>query len=217
MMRLTMANPRPVPRFLVEKYGRKSFSLSSRVTPCPVSATEISTASRLATNAVEISISRTRESCRASAALSTRLATARLMDSASARTRGRSGVRDLCRLIPSRRPLNIESAFSITSLISAGWGFGGGKGCQGGELVDQAADGFGGAGYGFSARANYLERSGIGGSGAFQVAADAFGGKRDGSEWVLDLVSHAAGHFTPCGLLLCLEQVRQIFEHDYVA
>src|SRR5581483_6930852 len=36
MMRLTIAKPSPVPRFLVEKYGRKSFSFISRVTPCPV-------------------------------------------------------------------------------------------------------------------------------------------------------------------------------------
>src|SRR5260370_42698943 len=45
-MRLTMASPNPVPRSLVEKYGKKSFSRKSLVTPCPVSLTLISTMSR---------------------------------------------------------------------------------------------------------------------------------------------------------------------------
>src|ERR1039458_6869301 len=126
-MRLTMAKPSPVPRFLVEKYGKKSFSLSSRVTPWPESATVISTASRVATKAVEISISRTTEACDASAALSTRLATARLIASLSARIFGRSAASDLWTSIPSSRPLNIESAFSMTSLMSAGCGLATGK------------------------------------------------------------------------------------------
>ena len=34
---LTMASPRPVPFFLVEKYGRNSFSLSSSEIPGPES------------------------------------------------------------------------------------------------------------------------------------------------------------------------------------
>ena len=44
-MWLTMARPRPVPRPLVEKYGRNSFSLSSAEMPQPVSATTSSTVS----------------------------------------------------------------------------------------------------------------------------------------------------------------------------
>ena len=39
----TIARPRPVPRPLVEKYGRNSFSLSSAEMPQPVSATSSST------------------------------------------------------------------------------------------------------------------------------------------------------------------------------
>ncbi len=54
MMRLTMASPNPVPSCLVEKYGKKSRSFNSWVTPWPVSATVISIASRLATSDVEI-------------------------------------------------------------------------------------------------------------------------------------------------------------------
>src|ERR1051326_450137 len=42
---LTIARPSPVPRFLVEKYGRKSFSFSSGLTPHPESATTSSTVS----------------------------------------------------------------------------------------------------------------------------------------------------------------------------
>ena len=44
-MWLTMASPRPVPRPLVEKYGRNSFSFSSGETPQPVSAITSSTVS----------------------------------------------------------------------------------------------------------------------------------------------------------------------------
>ena len=42
---LTIASPRPVPRPLVEKYGRNSFSFCSAVMPQPVSAKMISTVS----------------------------------------------------------------------------------------------------------------------------------------------------------------------------
>ena len=44
-IRLTIARPSPVPRPLVEKYGKNSFSLSSREMPQPVSATISSTES----------------------------------------------------------------------------------------------------------------------------------------------------------------------------
>src|SRR6185437_13643130 len=42
-MRCTIASPKPVPRPLVEKYGRNSRCLASAGTPCPVSATTAST------------------------------------------------------------------------------------------------------------------------------------------------------------------------------
>ena len=44
---LTMARPRPVPFFFVEKWGRKSLSLSSTGMPGPVSATSIAHLARL--------------------------------------------------------------------------------------------------------------------------------------------------------------------------
>src|SRR6476619_1973869 len=44
-MRAAMARPRPVPRSLVEKWGRKSLSLSCGDMPWPGSATTISTKS----------------------------------------------------------------------------------------------------------------------------------------------------------------------------
>ena len=54
----------------------------------------ISTESRSSISAVEMTISFIMESCMASAALSTRLATARLMASGSACTRGKSAARN---------------------------------------------------------------------------------------------------------------------------
>ena len=76
-MWLTMARPRPVPRPLVEKYGRNSFSLSPAEMPQPVSATSSSTVSA-AVERVATSRRLTSESRMASAALSTRLTTTRL-------------------------------------------------------------------------------------------------------------------------------------------
>src|SRR5438034_1750648 len=70
MMRAAMASPRPVPRSLVEKCGRKSLSLSSGEMPLPVSATDISTASASGSDFVETVISRKEEFSNASAALS---------------------------------------------------------------------------------------------------------------------------------------------------
>src|SRR5580700_8738985 len=91
------------------------------------------------------------------------------------------------------------------------------KARQGRELVDQAADSFGGAGDGFGAGANYFKRSRVSGSGALQMPANTFRGECDGRERVLDFMSHAASYFTPRGLLLRLEQVGEVFEDDYVA
>ena len=72
-------------------------------------------------------MSRTSAPCMASAALSTRLARARLMASASAITLGRSGARKVCTWIPSSRPLNMASVFSTMELTFAGAGCAVGK------------------------------------------------------------------------------------------
>ena len=70
MIRLTMASPNPVPRCLVEKNGRNSFSLSSTGIPGPLSATMISMSSRSESRSVLTQISLAGERSRASAALS---------------------------------------------------------------------------------------------------------------------------------------------------
>src|SRR5690349_15852985 len=61
------------------------------------------------------------------------------------------------------------------------------------------------------------QRSSIGRRAAIEMAADTLGGKRDGSQWILDFMGDSARHFTPCGLLLRLEQVRQILKDQNVA
>src|ERR1019366_5256064 len=102
-MWLTMARPKPVPRFLVEKYGRKSLSLSSLLTPAPESATTTSTVSA-APGWVEMYSVFTRESCMASAALSTRFTTTRWNCSRSTFTAGRFGAKLVRMEMSSRRP-----------------------------------------------------------------------------------------------------------------
>src|SRR5579863_309069 len=72
-MRAAMARPRPVPRSLVEKWGRKSLSLSCGEMPWPVSATIISTKSESGLERVETVMLRTGEDSRDSAALSIKL------------------------------------------------------------------------------------------------------------------------------------------------
>src|SRR5215467_15670943 len=49
------------------------------------------------------------------------------------------------------------------------------------------------------------------------MTLNALGGKRNWRERILDLVSYAARNLAPCGLLLALQQVREIFEHDDIA
>ena len=72
------------------------------------------------------------------------------------------------------------------------------------------------AGDRFRAVANHFERCRVGTRAALQVPADALGGKRNRRKRVLDLVRHPARHFAPCGLLLRLQQVRQIFKDQHV-
>ncbi len=52
---------------------------------------------------------------------------------------------------------------------------------------------------------------------AVDVATDLFGGERDGSEGVLDLVGDAAGDLFPGGLLLGAEEFGGVFEDEDVA
>ena len=104
MMRAAMASPRPVPRSLVEKCGRKSLSLSSGEMPCPVSATQICTASASASDFVETAISRKEELSKASAALSIRFTTTLRISPASARIIGRFSVKCDFSVTPSSLP-----------------------------------------------------------------------------------------------------------------
>ena len=94
---------------------------------------------------------------------------------------------------------------------------GDGKAREGGELVDQAAHGFDRAGNGFRAGAHDGERGGIGGRGAVQMALNALRRKCDGRQRILDFMRDPARDFPPCRLLLRLQQVREIFEHDDVS
>jgi len=48
------------------------------------------------------------------------------------------------------------------------------------------------------------------------VAKDAFGGKRNRSERILDFVGDAPRHFPPRSLLLRFEQFREIFKNQHV-
>ena len=126
-IRLTMAKPRPVPRCLVEKKGRNSFSLSSGAMPGPLSATVISATSCSASSAVRTQISFWRACSRASAALSIRLATARFICPGSTWARGKSGDRSRWISIPPKRPSKIFKAFSTMSFSLEGIGLEAGK------------------------------------------------------------------------------------------
>src|SRR6266705_993879 len=109
-MRAAMARPRPVPRSLVEKCGRKSLSLSSGEIPVPVSETQITTVSASECVLVETRISRNAEVSNASAALSMRFTTTLRSSPPSARTVGRFSARVVLRVMPSSRPENTSTA-----------------------------------------------------------------------------------------------------------
>ena len=49
------------------------------------------------------------------------------------------------------------------------------------------------------------------------MTLNAFRGKRDGRKWILDLMRDAARHLAPGGLLLSLQKIGKIFEHDHVS
>ena len=125
-MWLTIASPRPVPRFLVEKYGRNSFSLSSGLTPQPESATTSSTVSA-APGCVATYSFFTSESCMASAALSTRFTTTRWNCSRSRFTGGSPGAKLVWMAMPSSRSLKTARASCTTSLRSLRTGCAAGK------------------------------------------------------------------------------------------
>ena len=84
-----------MPRFLVEKYGRKRRSFNSWVTPGPLSETQISTAPGRNQRSGNFDFFHRMNLCTASAALSTRLAIARFIASESAITCGKSFENDL--------------------------------------------------------------------------------------------------------------------------
>src|SRR5205823_3197476 len=127
MIRAAIASPRPVPRSLVEKWGRKSLSLSSGEIPRPVSATEISTASASASALVETAISRKEEFSRASAALSMRFTTTLRSRPASARTMGRLSVKFVLSEVPSSLPEKTSTASWTIRLALAGASLAAGK------------------------------------------------------------------------------------------
>ena len=159
---LTMARPSPVPRCLVEKYGRNNRSFTSRETPCPVSETTSSTASRLATSAVEIVISFNIESCMASAALSIRLATARLIASGSAITAGKSCAKSSVHA-NAFQPSAEQAKRALDQIVQAGrLRTRRGEARQHGEFVDQVSHRLDSGVDGIRAGANYFNGSCVG-------------------------------------------------------
>ena len=153
----------------------------------------------------------------ASAALSTRLAKARLMASESAMTFGRSGARSFCTVMPSRRPSNMFSALSTMELMLAGLGCEAGKRAR----VENSST---------SVRTVSTEEAMV--SAQWRItSSDAASGRVPRSRWrrmrsadnaigvkrILDLVRDPAGYFAPGRLLLRLQQIRQIFKDQNVA
>ena len=56
-----------------------------------------------------------------------------------------------------------------------------------------------------------------GGSGAIQVTPDALRGQGQRSKRILDLVSDAARHLAPGGLLLGTQNIGEVLQHDDVS
>src|SRR4030095_12840892 len=118
MMRDTIARPRPVPRPLVVKSGRKRRSRSRAGTPCPVSATSSVTPPSRAARRTTISP----VSPQAASALSIRLVRARLIWSGSTRI-APTGRRDSTRIAtPSRAPSKRRTAARARAARSVGSG-----------------------------------------------------------------------------------------------
>ena len=111
-----------------------------------------------------------------------------------------------------------KSERAFDELVEAGrLRAGGGEARQHGEFIDQAADGFDGIVDGVSAGANDFERGGIRRGAAREMTMNALGGKSDGSQGIFYFVRNAARDLTPGGLLLCAQQIGEIFEDQNIS
>src|SRR5579862_856316 len=92
----------------------------------------------------------------------------------------------------------------------------GGEACQRGKFIHQCSQSLDRAANGFGAAVKYSHGSRIGRRTALQMSSNALGRKRNGGQWILDLVRDPACHLAPCCLLLGLEQIGQVFKYQNV-